>query len=58
MAASQREFEAASKEALANLQRKGGESLDQAVSSSQAIMDKFSSELVASLKNVLMAAVR
>jgi hypothetical protein len=58
MAASQRELEASSKEALANLQRKGAESLDQAVSSSQAIIDKFSSDLVASLKNVSMAAVR
>jgi hypothetical protein len=58
MAASQSEYEAAANEALANLQRKGAESIDQAVSSNQSVFDKMSSEMVASLKSVMMAAVR
>jgi len=58
MAASQSEYEAAANEALANLQRKGAESIDQAVSSNQSVFDKLSSEMVASLKSVMMAAVR
>lgn len=58
MAASQSEYEAAANEALANLQRKGAETLDQAVSSNQSVFDKLSSEMVASLKSVMMAAVR
>jgi hypothetical protein len=58
MASSQSEYEAAAKEALANLQRKGAESIDQAVSSNQSLIDKLSVEMVASLKSVVMAAVR
>jgi hypothetical protein len=57
MFASKDEFEAAALDALANLERKGSDSLDQAVSSNQAVIDKFSTEMVASLKNLAMSAV-
>lgn len=58
MAGSQSEYEAAAQDALANLQRKGADSIDQAVSSNQSLIDKLSVEMVASLKSVVMAAVR
>ena len=58
MAAANDEYEAAALEALANLQRKGSDSIDQAINSSQSVIDKVSSEMVASLKNLAMSAVR
>lgn len=58
MAAANSEFEAAAQEALANLQRKGVDSMDQVINSSQSVIDKVSSEMVASVKNLAMSAVR
>lgn len=58
IAASENEYKAAAEEALANLQRKGAESLDQVVNSGQSVIDKLASEMVAILKNVMMASVR
>lgn len=58
IASANNEYEAAAKEALANILSKGAQSLDQSLTSNQAVFDKLSSEMVATLKNVMMAAVR
>jgi len=58
MGAAIEEYKAAAADALANLERTGAQSLDQAVTSSQAVIDKLSMEMVASLKNLAMSAVR
>lgn len=58
MGAAIEEYKAAALDALANLQRTGAQSLDQAVTSSQSVIDKLSTEMVASLKNLAMSAVR
>jgi hypothetical protein len=58
IASANQEFEAAAKDALANLISKGAQSLDQGVTSNQAVFDKFASELVSTMKSVMTAAVR
>jgi hypothetical protein len=58
IASAGKEYEAAAKDALANLLSKGAQSLDQAVTSNQSVFDKLSSEILATLKSVMMAAVR